>query len=220
MRFVFSRDFPGDWHRRAVRIGLIEEAYGLSRDEVLTAARAETLGLCFTDYLFDKVLTHVAYSPDFVRPHNPANSGADFGPLMTELQPRRRQRQSPTPLVDEELVSKRKKKRRPADTPRRTCAAADKENSTVTPFQQTRDQQPENNEVDHQLRRELEETKRESARLRGSLKQSSDALSKARTDHAAEVAQLRDDHRVELDRLRDEMKDQMKDRVAAVERQH
>ena len=43
---------------------------------MLAAARAETVGSCYTDYVFSRVVTHVAYSPDFVRPHSPAMTSA------------------------------------------------------------------------------------------------------------------------------------------------
>ena len=96
MSFAFSNDLRDDWCRRAVRIGLIEEQYGLSHGQVLAAARTETVGTCF-NCSFRNVVTHVVYSPDFVRPHNPANSYDDFGPTMAALESRRRPRRQEQP---------------------------------------------------------------------------------------------------------------------------
>ena len=55
MPFVFSNDLRDDWRRRAVRNGLIEEQYGLSHDQVLAAAHAETAGTY--NYSFRNVVT-------------------------------------------------------------------------------------------------------------------------------------------------------------------
>ena len=130
MPFVFSNDLRDDWRRRAVRIGLIEEQYGLSHDQVLAAARAETVGTCY-NYSFRHAVTHVAYSPDFVRPHNPANSYDDFGPPMAALESRRRPRRQEqshellSPIDDEQFSQSKKKKRTPfvpdSTSPRWDC---------------------------------------------------------------------------------------------------
>ena len=114
MPFVFSNDLRDDWRRRAVRIGLIEEECGLSHGQVLAAARTETAGTCF-NYSLRNVVTHVAYSPDFVRPHNPANSYDDFGPPTAALASRRRPRRQEQPHellspIDDEQFSQKKKK--------------------------------------------------------------------------------------------------------------
>lgn len=91
MPFAFSTGLRADWHRRAARNNLIEGRYGLSHDEVLTAARSETV-VCYTDNCFDNVPTHIAYNPDSDRPHNSANCGGVFGPPIADFASRRRPR--------------------------------------------------------------------------------------------------------------------------------
>jgi hypothetical protein len=88
----FSAGLKVDWYRRYVRLDLLQSEYGLSREQLVAAAKKEP-GYCHIGNMFKvaavpgssraRTVTHFAYNPDVgCEPRAPMGATADFGPAL------------------------------------------------------------------------------------------------------------------------------------------
>jgi len=96
----FSAGLKVDWYRRYVRLDLLQSEYGLSREQLVAAAKKE-LGYCHIGNMFKvaaspgstrvRTVTHMAYNPDVgCVPLAPISATADFGPALDAQVKKRR----------------------------------------------------------------------------------------------------------------------------------
>mmetsp|Transcript_29280 Transcript_29280/g.100974 ORF Transcript_29280/g.100974 Transcript_29280/m.100974 type:complete len:202 (+) Transcript_29280:325-930(+) len=96
----FSAGLKVDWYRRYVRLDLLQSEYGLSREQLVAAAKKEP-GYCHIGNMFKvaaspgstrvRTVTHMAYNPDVgCVPLAPISATADFGPALDAQVKKRR----------------------------------------------------------------------------------------------------------------------------------
>ncbi|MGD1950537.1 MAG: hypothetical protein ACFB14_12940, partial [Leptolyngbyaceae cyanobacterium] len=111
MAFEFVSQLREEWLRCTVRVELLMAEHGLSREEVLSAARRDPVHCC--TYVFRGKVTHVAVNPDGFQPNSPGHSYDDFGPKLEVQSTTRERRRRPLQEISASGSNARHRKKPP-----------------------------------------------------------------------------------------------------------
>jgi hypothetical protein len=99
-QWSFRDGLKNGWWRRFVRVDLLCSEYGLTRDELLSAAGREPANHVLSKRDFRQgglqQPTHLAYNPDQMTPLAPLRATDDLGPQLAAIEKRRRRTNSST----------------------------------------------------------------------------------------------------------------------------
>jgi hypothetical protein len=95
-QWSFKDGLKNGWWRRFVRVDLLCSEYGLTRDELLSAAVREPANHVLSKRDFLQQPTHLAYNPDQMTPLAPLRATDDLGPQLAALEKRKRRTTSST----------------------------------------------------------------------------------------------------------------------------
>mmetsp|Transcript_8637 Transcript_8637/g.26513 ORF Transcript_8637/g.26513 Transcript_8637/m.26513 type:complete len:217 (+) Transcript_8637:186-836(+) len=133
--FEFAANLPTELHRRAVRVEVLVRECGVSREDLLDAAKRDP-SHCFT-YTFTRngirSVTHIAYTPDGAgfEPPAPISATTDFGE-QREPAPAQRQQQKRSQYYETSLPKNQTKKKKTAPARQPFAPLNENERDAVT----------------------------------------------------------------------------------------